>query len=168
MKIGLVCPYIYPENGGVAQHVRFLYENLRLRGHDVRVLTASHGPQRSSEGDIIRLGVGFSVPADRATAAESINTVVRNLIDANKEVSRKNFLEVYHDSLEYKDECMTLFSLGHLSLAQRVVAEQAFWGLCQKILRITRELKEVPDELEGLEKALTPQDLADLLEFIES
>ena len=62
MKIGLVCPYIYPENGGVAQHVRFLYENLRLRGHDVRVLTASHGPQRASEGDIIRLGVGFSVP----------------------------------------------------------------------------------------------------------
>ena len=62
MKIGLVCPYIYPENGGVAQHVRFLYENLRLRGHDVRVVTASHGPQRSSEGDIIRLGVGVSVP----------------------------------------------------------------------------------------------------------
>ncbi|MEO5884885.1 MAG: glycosyltransferase family 4 protein [Candidatus Limnocylindrales bacterium] len=62
MKIGLVCPYIYPEAGGVAQHVRFLYENLRLRGHDVRVLTASHGPQRSSEGDIIRLGVGVSVP----------------------------------------------------------------------------------------------------------
>ena len=60
VKIGLVCPYIYPANGGVAQHVRFLYENLRLRGHDVRILTASHGPQRSSEGDIIRLGVGFS------------------------------------------------------------------------------------------------------------
>jgi phosphatidylinositol alpha-mannosyltransferase len=62
MKIGLVCPYIYPDTGGVAQHVRFLYENLRLRGHDVRILTASHGPQRASEGDIIRLGVGFSVP----------------------------------------------------------------------------------------------------------
>ncbi len=62
MKIGLVCPYIFPEAGGVAQHVRFLYENLRLRGHDVRVLTASHGPQRASEGDIIRLGVGVSVP----------------------------------------------------------------------------------------------------------
>ena len=46
MKIGLVCPYIYPAPGGVAQHVRFLYENLRLRGHDVRILTASHGPQR--------------------------------------------------------------------------------------------------------------------------
>jgi phosphatidylinositol alpha-mannosyltransferase len=64
MKIGLVCPYIYPESGGVAQHVRFLYENLRVRGHDVRILTASHGPQRASEGDILRIGVGFSMPAN--------------------------------------------------------------------------------------------------------
>jgi phosphatidylinositol alpha-mannosyltransferase len=64
VKIGLVCPYIYPEAGGVAQHVRYLYENLRLRGHDVRVITASHGPQRSSEGDVIRVGVGFSVPTN--------------------------------------------------------------------------------------------------------
>jgi phosphatidylinositol alpha-mannosyltransferase len=64
MKIGLVCPYIYPESGGVAQHVRFLYENLRVRGHDVRIITASHGPQRASEGDILRIGVGFSMPAN--------------------------------------------------------------------------------------------------------
>ncbi len=71
MKIGLVCPYIYPDNGGVAQHVRFLYENLRLRGHDVRILTASHGPQRASEGDIIRLGVGFSRADQRRRSARS-------------------------------------------------------------------------------------------------
>ena len=64
MKIGLVCPYIYPESGGVAQHVRYLYENLRLRGHDVRIITASHGPQRASEGDILRIGVGFSMPTN--------------------------------------------------------------------------------------------------------
>jgi phosphatidyl-myo-inositol alpha-mannosyltransferase len=64
MKIGLVCPYIYPDGGGVAQHVGYLYENLRLRGHDVRIITASHGPQRASEGDVIRLGVGFSVPTN--------------------------------------------------------------------------------------------------------
>ena len=65
VKIGLVCPYIYPENGGVAQHVRHLYENLRLRGHDVRIITASHGPQRASEGDILRIG---SASACRSTA----------------------------------------------------------------------------------------------------
>jgi arginine decarboxylase len=80
--------------------------------------------------------------------------VVRNLVDAFREVSRKNFLEVYHDALEYKEECLTLFALGHLTLQQRVVAEEAFWGICQKILRIVRELKEVPEELENLEKTL--------------
>jgi phosphatidyl-myo-inositol alpha-mannosyltransferase len=64
VKIGLVSPYIYPLPGGVTEHVRYLYENLRLRGHDVRILTSSHGPQRSSEGDVIRIGMGFSVPSN--------------------------------------------------------------------------------------------------------
>jgi len=64
VKIGLVSPYVYPLPGGVTQHVRFLYENLRQRGHDVRIITSSHGLQRSSEGDVIRLGKGFSMPSN--------------------------------------------------------------------------------------------------------
>ncbi len=64
MKIGLVSPYVYPLPGGVTQHVRYLYENLRLRGHEVRILTSSHGLQRSSEGDVVRLGKGFSMPSN--------------------------------------------------------------------------------------------------------
>jgi phosphatidylinositol alpha-mannosyltransferase len=64
MKIGLVTPYVYPQPGGVNQHVRYLYQNLRLRGHDVRILTTSHGLQRASDGDVIRIGKGFSMPAN--------------------------------------------------------------------------------------------------------
>jgi len=64
VKIGLVSPYVYPLPGGVTQHVRYLYENLRLRGHDVRILTSSHGLQRASEGDVIRIGKGFSMPVN--------------------------------------------------------------------------------------------------------
>ena len=30
-----------------------------------------------------------------------------------------------------------------------------FWAICQKMLRIVRELREVPEELEGLERALS-------------
>ena len=55
MKVGLVTPYIYPLPGGVNQHVQELYENLVVRGHDVRIISSTHGPQKSSEGDIIRL-----------------------------------------------------------------------------------------------------------------
>jgi arginine decarboxylase len=101
------------------------------------------------------LGVSeFSVGSVPEKPPEGAPPVVRNLIEAYREVSRKNFREIYHDALEYKDECLTLFALGHLSLEHRVVAEQAFWGICQKLLRICREMKEVPEELETLEKAL--------------
>ena len=64
MKVGLVTPYIYPMPGGVNAHVRDLYEHLVAHGHDVRIISSIHGPQRQSEGDIIRLGYGFSVPTN--------------------------------------------------------------------------------------------------------
>ncbi|HEX5467294.1 MAG TPA: glycosyltransferase family 4 protein [Candidatus Limnocylindrales bacterium] len=64
MKIGLVTPYVYPLPGGVNEHVGQLYTNLKLRGHDVRIISSTHGLQRASEGDVIRLGRGFSVPTN--------------------------------------------------------------------------------------------------------
>jgi phosphatidylinositol alpha-mannosyltransferase len=73
MKIGLVTPYVYPLPGGVTQHVRYLYENLRLRGHDVRIVTSSHGLQRASEGDIIRIGKGFSMPVNGSVGTITVS-----------------------------------------------------------------------------------------------
>ena len=93
MKIGLVCPYIYPASGGVAQHVQFLYQGLRGRGHDVRILTASHGPQRASEGDIIRLGVGFSVPINASVGTLTFSP--RYLSQIGRMLERERF-DVLH------------------------------------------------------------------------
>lgn len=88
MKIGLVSPYVYPLPGGVTQHVRYLYENLRQRGHDVRILTSSHGLQRASEGDVIRLGKGFSMPANGSVGTVTVSfryiSQVRELLDRER------------------------------------------------------------------------------------
>ncbi len=73
MKIGLVTPYVYPLPGGVTQHVRYLYENLRMRGHDVRIVSSSHGLQRASEGDIIRIGKGFSMPVNGSVGTVTLS-----------------------------------------------------------------------------------------------
>ncbi len=102
------------------------------------------------------LGVGefFEGKVPDALPPEA-DTLIRNLFDTYRDVSRKNFIEAYHDAVEYKDECLSLFTLGHLGLDQRVLAENLFWGICQKILKLTRELDHVPEELEGLEKALS-------------
>jgi arginine decarboxylase len=88
-------------------------------------------------------------------APENSPSVVRNLLATYKEVTNKNLLEAYHDAQEYKEESLSLFSLGHLPLEQRVLAENIFWALCQKIMRIAREAGEIPEELEALEKQLS-------------
>ena len=102
------------------------------------------------------LGVGeFDVGKAPDKIARDSNRVVKNLFETYKEVSRKNVLESYHDALEYKEEALQLFNLGNLSISERVVAEDVFWAICQKLLKLTRELREVPEELEGLERALS-------------
>jgi arginine decarboxylase len=102
------------------------------------------------------LGVSeFAVSPVPDRLPENAASVVKNLFGTSKEVTRKNLLEAYHDALEYKEECLTLFSLGHLSLPDRVLAENIFWALCQKIQKIARELDEIPEELESLERQLS-------------
>jgi arginine decarboxylase len=86
---------------------------------------------------------------------QSSSPVVGKLWGTFRDLTRKNVLESYHDALEYKEECLTLFSLGHLSLDQRVAAETLFWSLCQKILKVARELDEIPEELDALERQLS-------------
>jgi arginine decarboxylase len=102
------------------------------------------------------LGVGeFDVGKAPDKITKDASRPVKNLFETYRDVSRKNVLEAYHDALEYKEEALQLFNLGNLSLGERVVAEDIFWAICQKLLKIVREMREVPEELEGLEKALS-------------
>ena len=97
----------------------------------------------------------FDVGQTPESLPEDGARVVQNLLDTYREVSRKNVLEAYHDALEYQEEALSLFALGNLSLTERVIAEDIFWALCQKILKIVRDMREVPEEFEGLERALS-------------
>jgi phosphatidylinositol alpha-mannosyltransferase len=144
MKIGLVCPYIYPDNGGVAQHVRFLYENLRLRGHDVRILTASHGPQRSSEGDIIRLGVGFSVPINASVGTLTFSP--RYLSQIGRMLERERF-----DVLHFHEPFVPFLSLFLLreSNSVNVATFHAYAGFSPSYEFGSRALQGYAQRLHG-------------------
>ena len=80
--------------------------------------------------------------------------VIQSLAETWRSVSRKNFQESYHDALQLKEEATGLFNLGLLDLRGRARVEQLFWGCCEAILKVIRELEYVPDELESLEKGL--------------
>jgi len=64
LKIALVSPYGYPHPGGVNDHVRNQYEELRRLGHDAWIITSKYGKERESEGHIIRLGTGWAFPTN--------------------------------------------------------------------------------------------------------
>ena len=81
--------------------------------------------------------------------------VIKQLYETYESISRKNFQEAYHDALQIKEEAITAFNLGYLDLKARARVEQLFWSVCERILKIVRDLPYVPDELEGLEKQLS-------------
>jgi arginine decarboxylase len=85
----------------------------------------------------------------------SSTPTVENLFATYKEVSRKNLLEAYHDGVDLKDECLQLFSLGHLPLSERVLAENIYWALCHKVLKLSKELDDIPEDIEHLERDLS-------------
>ncbi len=97
----------------------------------------------------------FNTQRARSSSPQPAPPLVTNLWETYQGVSQKNVLEGYHDALEYKDEVLQLFNLGHLSLEHRVLCEDLFWAICEKVLMLVRASAHVPEELEGLEKALT-------------
>ncbi len=92
-------------------------------------------------------------PPEEATPDEQ--PVIHQLWETFNSISRKNFQEAYHDALQMKEEAITAFNLGYLDLRARARIEQLFWAVCERILKIVRDLPYVPDELEGLEKQLS-------------
>jgi phosphatidylinositol alpha-mannosyltransferase len=123
VKIGLVTPYVYPLPGGVNQHVRYLYDNLRLRGHDVRILTSSHGLQRASEGDVIRIGKGFSMPANGSVGTVTVSP--RYLSQVDEVLDRERF-----DLLHFHEPFVPFLSLVVLrqSTSVNVATFHAYGG----------------------------------------
>ncbi len=144
MKIGLVTPYVYPIPGGVNEHVRFLYENLRQRGHDVRILTSSHGLQRSSEGDIIRIGKGFSVPSNGSVGTVTLSP--RYVSQVNAILARERF-----DLLHFHEPFVPFLSLVvlHQSTSVNVATFHAYAGFSPAMELGKRMLQSYATRLHG-------------------
>ncbi len=80
--------------------------------------------------------------------------IVRNLWETLNSISEENYQEAYHDAIQFKEEALSVFNFGYLSLTQRAKAERLFWACCEKILAIARQQEYVPDDLEDLEKIM--------------
>lgn len=101
------------------------------------------------------LGVNEVLPKSAPSVPkEDDHKVVHTLHETYQSISRKNAIEAYHDAVQAKEEALTLFNLGYLDLRTRGKCERLFWACCARILRLMQDMEYVPEELEGLERAM--------------
>jgi arginine decarboxylase len=93
-------------------------------------------------------------PPDRLDPLPGEPRVVQELKAMARDISAKTYLEYYHDAVELRDEMITLFNIGMISLADRALAEGLYWDIARKAMAFGRREKIPLEELEDLERAL--------------
>ncbi|MEB3828183.1 biosynthetic arginine decarboxylase [Phormidium sp. CCY1219] len=100
------------------------------------------------------LGTSDVTTALPPPAANKEHLILRNLYETYHSIRVDNYQEAYHDAIQFKDEAISLFNFGYLSLRDRSRAEQLYWACCGKIQQIVRQQEYVPDDLEELHKIM--------------
>lgn len=80
---------------------------------------------------------------------------VVDLLDAYRNLTDRNLVETYHDATQARDEAMSLFSLGYMSLKMRGAAEQLFWAIGHKLLERSAKRGDLPEQFEELPETLS-------------
>ena len=98
--------------------------------------------------------IGLSNGPVRVADYESRPEVIQEMYDIYTGTNAKNYREYYHDILEQREEMFSLFNLGYLSLEDRGLGQELFWGTCERALKFAKAVKHMPEEFEDLEQRL--------------
>lgn len=80
--------------------------------------------------------------------------IIRNFWDTYQSIDASNLQEAYNDAIQFKQEALSLFGFGYLSLAERARVEELYWGSCHKIAEIIANCDYVPDNLGDLTQVM--------------
>ncbi len=91
--------------------------------------------------------------------------IVRDMREILEGMKKKNILSAFHDAQAKKEEALTMFKLGILSLEDRAKTENLFWELCKKIIRLQKTMAHRPEDTSMLSSLLADQYLANFSLF---
>lgn len=127
------------------------------RGVQVPTLISESGRAIASHQSVLVfdvLGTSEVATGPSEPLQDGEHLIIRNLWETYESISVENYQEMYHDATQFKEEAISLFNFGYLSLPERARAERLYWGCCEKIQAIAREQEYVPDDLEDLDKIM--------------
>ncbi|TET43964.1 glycosyltransferase family 1 protein [candidate division TA06 bacterium] len=94
MRILMVSDNYYPYPGGIAEHIHHASLELRELGHEVKILTASYGDNRSfGSPQVIRVGRGVVIPVNRSFCLVPVGW---RLSERVRQVLREGDFDIVH------------------------------------------------------------------------
>jgi arginine decarboxylase len=85
--------------------------------------------------------------------------------EAHQEASLERLQEAWNDAIKFKEDALSAFRLGYLSLPQRAMAEQLTWACAEAIVDRLPTSGPIPDDLKALRAALASTYYANLSVF---
>ncbi len=102
----------------------------------------------------------------RVEKREGEHIIVSNMRALSQEELEPESLQtVTNEAWQIKQECLNAFKLGLLSLDERAKVETLYWKIAQKVYALVNDMKEPPQELQDLERDLSPQFLCNFSVF---
>ena len=96
------------------------------------------------------LGTSSKPSIDVRAPDSNAPLILRNFWLTYQEIERSNLQESYHDAIGFKQEALSLFNLGYLSLSDRALAEELYWACCAKISLVLDRCEDIPEDLSDL------------------
>lgn len=133
-------------------------EACKARDLAVPTLISESGRAIASHQSVLVFDVlgASNVPDEEAIEppGEGAHAIAQELYETYLGIHLQNYQEAYHDAIQFKDEAISLFNFGYLSLTDRAKVERLFWACCRKIQGLVRHEEYVPDDLEDLEQMM--------------
>ncbi len=132
-----------------------------------RVIAAYHSVVVTNIREV--QGADVNIDADTILDLEHVDPSAHKALNELRYIvnnmTRKNYVEYYHDSIVYQEELFTLFNLGYLQLKDRAVAEELYYRICRKALYFSGFERHPSEEFEGLQKVMVSKYLANFSIF---
>ncbi|MCB1041416.1 MAG: biosynthetic arginine decarboxylase [Acidobacteria bacterium] len=101
--------------------------------------------------NIATTGVVYD-PSREDTPVSSSASSLNELQELVNSINESNYLECYHDALQYRTDLMNLFHLGYLSLTERAAMESTFNRLMDNVIHYSHRADQEPVELMDLDR----------------
>ena len=127
-----------------------------------RALTAHHSCVVTNIIDEITV----SKTSYEKTALENEHLILKNMREIFEwEISEKNYQEIFNEARQLKEQSVSAFNLGVISITERAIIETFYWKTMTKLFIFSKTLDEVSESLQNLENDLAPQYLCNFSVF---